>query len=462
MYLLLSLFSLLTPGTDIRAFPDGCMHKHAYQWRIACSMSKMDEKLVAIQNAAQTSGLNTALSNAQLGTFDVKNSEEILLFSPWITQRPDMTLYGGQSVMTNWDSAEYPTFGVNIVFLSDQRPLIEASLRSGHDRPCTEIKVGEKDQYYDVTACSGNLTQTHYATFTTWSKTMGNVLCVGTTDSSCNVWTAANMLGKIQFDMKSQTADEVKARFDSGAYDHGSVTASLAWIGSNSTWFVPEEIGNYGEISPFAVNSQSYKGWKIPLMMDNVQYQVGITYMDNAEPEFPVSSWSALDQSKSSCDPLLQATDCDGYEIASYVLGSVLQADALNTTEELAAMFEADTFNFGNWVPEMRYTANGALYKRGTLGTVNHVDFTEEAWWVVAETLKSSGQHSIDFEVSQGPLRTYVVPLGHADYYAQLSFVNEKVTTTTTQAPTSTQAQTTKSSSAMLYASIALFAWALF
>jgi len=471
MYLLLSLFSLITPGTDIRTFPEECMHNHAYQWRVACSMSKMDEGLAAIENTAQTSGLNTVMQEAELGTFNVKNSEDVLLFSPWITQKPDTTIYGGVTVMTEWDS-EYPSFGVNVGFLSEQRPLIETSLQSGIDRPCTQIKVGEVNQYYNVTACSANIPggDTHYATFMTWSQTMGNVLCDGDSDSSCNVWVGANLLGKIQYDMKSQTAEEVKARFNGGVYNHGAISSSLinslnqVWSVSNQTmpWFSPEEISNYGEISSFEMGSQSYKGWKIPMTMDGATYQIAITYMDVAEPTFPVSTWADLDESKSSCDPLLQTDDCDAYAIASYILGSVLQADANSTTAELAAMFEADTFNFGDWVPEMRKTADGTLYKRGTSGTVDDVTFTEEAWWVVAETLNTAGQYIIDHQVDQGSLRTYVVPLSDGDYFAQLSFVNEKVTTTTeTAAPTSAVTETTKSSSGTLYAFVALFAaWA--
>jgi len=444
-----ALLAIVTPGTDIRSFPSPCTNN----WRLACSMNAMESSLAQLHSESQSSDVDTVITNAQNGQYDSSDG-----FFPWITDRPDTARYGRNQII-QW-------LGVyNGGLASSMRARLKESLQSG--KTCTEIELESCRTMTDcpeielasLTACSRNLTSEIYATMLTKSNSQGSILCDGETDSACNVWTVANIVGKIQYHLKSKTETEVKGSFVNGDFDHENFAAILidtsgeVWSHSNTSmpWFITIE--NYAELAPFTLDTISYKGWKMPVTLDGVQYQLAITYLDAAEATFPASNWASLDASKSSCSPLLQTNGCDSEAISSYIIGKIQQAASNNTIAQLTSQFEAGDFNFGQWTPELRSQADCTVTARGALGLINDITFTEEQKWVIQEAVSTAGQSYVEYSHTQGPIRTYVVPIG-TEHYAQISYVDETLTSTsTTAAPSDDDSSNTPT----LFAAAALF-----
>jgi len=451
--IIVALFAVAILGTDIRTFPSPCTNN----WRLACSMNAMESKLAQLYSDTQSTDVDTVITNAQSGQYDSSDG-----FFPWITDRPDTSRYG-RNELIQWLGVYNPGLA------SDMRARLKESLQSG--KTCTEIELeacrtmpcGSDVELETLTACSRNLTSEIYSTMLTKSNSQGSILCNGETNSACNVWTAANIVGKIQYHLKSRSEAEVKNSFVNGDFDHESFSAILidasgeVWSRFNTSmpWFITIE--NYAELAPFTLNTISYKGWKMPVTLGGVQYQVAITYLNAVEPTFPSSNWDSLDASKSSCSPLLQTNGCDSEAISSYIIGTIQQAASNNTVAQLTSMFQAGDFNFGQWTPELRSQADYSVTARGNLGLINDISFTEEQKWVIQEAISTAGQNYVEYSHTQGPMRTYVVPIG-TDHYAQVSYVDETLTSTST---TATPDDDDSSNTPTLFAVAALFSLAL-
>lgn len=411
-------------------------------------MNAMEDGLQAVYDHYIAAGdIQVTTDFAKTQGFDTDEG-----FFPWITRRPDSSVYGIEN-MQEWGP-------LNFGLLSDMRARLDQSLASGRTSPCTTIELGDPADTYSVNACSRNLTDDYYVTYMTWTDSIGSVICDGSADSACNVWLGANLLGDIMYAAKSGESEALKLSFATGEFDYGSITVALVnqagyvWSASNASmpW-------NTADLQPFTTDSVTYKGWNVPLTLDGVEFKVSIFYPDVAEPLFPVSNWASLGSSLStSCSPLTTSDSCDAADIASYILGSITQASGSNSTSDLIQMIFAGDFNFGAWVPELRRVSDGSVVTQGpnVAGSVGEVTMAEEVIFVAQQVLATDGQSFVEYSAAQGPLRTYVVPVG-SDYFAQVSYVNSALTSTTT----SSQPETTESS-AFMFGWLAAFSFAFF
>lgn len=446
MYSLVLLLASLTLSADVRTV--GCNS----EWKSLCSLNNIETLALSLKTDVTNNGLDATLQTVDDGQYFTAD-ERAKGYFPWVVELPDTTEHG-LAEMTP----------VNLNSMNDANTAIVATLNG--DGTFTTVTLGTTSNPQDEVVYSVTLDADHIASVMTESCTRDLTVCTGETESPCNVFVASTTFANVKYDLATLGSSAVMQKFNNLEYDSDSFCTVLlqsdgTWSGNENattTWFNAGEIENYREIA-FTDNSVTYEGWAYPLEVDGVNYQVAMTYTAATEEVLPESTWESLTLT-GSCPPNLYHSSCSD-DYMSVILGSI-EKDALSETGSyIIGKFNNGDYNEGDWAPELRSIADGSLVASDPGSLLDPIPTDKEIFLVASQALSQSSDGGwVEFTTSQGPYRTYVIPV-LSDYYAQVGYINSH-TTAPTPSPTRTPDDSSSSSSWSLITLVAVITAVVF